>query len=113
MPNYDLSNQPRYPLVTIDSDNVIQDNQIETLFSCSDGVTLCVRSYNGPSNRGGYYFCIKKISESSYHLETIEGDYIDSFDLHSLVRFINHSSGRLFDTDLLDYCQNSVNFRND
>ncbi len=113
MPNFDLSNQPQYPIVTIDSDNTIQDDQIENLFISTNGITLCVRSASGHPDRGGYFFCIKKEVDGSYQLETIEGDYIDSFDLCSLVRFINHSSGKLFDAELLDYCQNKVNFRND
>lgn len=113
MPNFDLSNQPQYPLVTIDTDDAIENNQISSLFNNQNGVTLCVRSATGHPNRGGYFFCISKTNNNNFNLETIEGVYVDCFTLESLVKFINHSSGKKFDPDLLDYCQNSINFRND
>ena len=61
----------------------------------------------------GYYFCIHKNNDNSFQLETIEGVYVDDFDLDTLVNFINHASGRKFNSELLDYCQNSINFRTD
>ena len=113
MTSFDLSNQPKYPIVTIDFDNVLQKNQIINLFNSLSEVTLCVRSSSGHQNRGGYFFCIKKLNNDTYQLETIEGVYVDSFDIDMLTKFINHSSGRKFSSSLLDYCQNSINFRND
>ena len=112
MPNFDLLQQPQYPIITIDSDSILTANQVSNLFSDSSSVTLCVRSSSGHPNRGGYFFCIKKNADA-YQLETIEGVFVDNFDLNTLLRFINHASGRKFDSELLDYCQNSINFRND
>ncbi len=113
MPNFDLSHQPQYPIVTKDTDIALTKDQIMSLFFGRDSITLCVRSSSGHPNRGGYYFCIHKINNNSFQLETMEGVYVDNFDLNTLVNFINHASGRKFNSELLDYCQNSINFRND
>ena len=56
---------------------------------------------------------LHKNNDNSFQLETIEGVYVDDFDLDTLVNFINHASGRKFNSELLDYCQNSINFRTD
>ena len=108
MPNFNLSQQPQYPIVTKDTDIALTNDQIQSLFCNEDSITLCVRSSSGHPNRGGYYFCIHKNNDNSFQLETI-----DDFDLDTLVNFINHASGRKFNSELLDYCQNSINFRTD
>lgn len=113
MPNFDLSQQPQYPIVTKDTDIALNSDQILPLFKNENNITLCVRSGSGHPNRGGYYFCIHKNSNCSFQLETIEGVYVDNFDLDTLVNFINHASGKKFNSELLDYCQNSINFRTD
>ncbi len=113
MPNFELNQQPQYPIVTKDTDMALTNDQVMSLFSARDRITLCVRSSSGHPNRGGYYFCIHKISNNSFQLETIEGVYVDHFGLDTLVNFINHASGRKFSSELLDYCQNSINFRTD
>lgn len=113
MPNFNLSQQPQYPIVTKDTDIALTNDQIQSLFCNEDSITLCVRSSSGHPNRGGYYFCIHKNNDNSFQLETIEGVYVDDFDLDTLVNFINHTSGRKFNSELLDYCQNSINFRTD
>lgn len=113
MPNFDLSQQPQYPIVTKDTDVALTNVQVNSLFSTNDSITLCVRSGSGHPNRGGYFFCINKTDTSSFQLETIEGVYVDTFNLDTLVNFINHASGKRFNSELLDYCQNSINFRTD
>lgn len=113
MPNFDLSQQPQYPIITKDTDIALTNEQVLSLFTNSDNITLCVRSSSGHPNRGGYYFCIHKNNDSSFQLETIEGVCVDTFNLDTLVNFINHASGRKFNSELLDYCQNSINFRTD
>jgi hypothetical protein len=113
MPNFNLSQQPHYPIKTIDTDEPILSSQLIPLFTNDNGITLCVRSKSGHPQRGGYFFCITKESEDLYILETIEGVEVDTFDLPSLISFINHASGKKFNAQLLDYCQNSINFRND
>ena len=113
MPNFNLNQQPQYPIVTKDTDMALTNDQIISLFSDRDSITLCVRSSSGHPNRGGYYFCIHKISNHLFQLETMEGVYVDSFDLDILVNFINHASGRKFNSELLNFCQNNINFRPD
>ncbi len=113
MPNFSLSRQPRFPTVTVDTDDQITAGQIEQLLNGRQGITLCVRASAGNANRGGYFFCIAKEGETEYRLETVEGDFVAAFSLEALTRFINHASGRCFDVDMLEFCQNHVNFRED
>lgn len=113
MPNFNLSQQPKYPIVKIDTNEAITVEQILSLFDAAAGITLCIRSGSGHPDRGGYYFCIQKNDESSFSLETIEGVYVDKFNSDTLIKFINHASGRQFHADILEYCQNSINFRTD
>lgn len=72
MPNFNLSQQPQYPIVTKDTDIALTNDQIQSLFCNEDSITLCVRSSSGHPNRGGYYFCIHKNNDNSFQLETIE-----------------------------------------
>lgn len=113
MSKFSLKHQPQYPIVTQDTDEALTNDQVMSLFTDKDDIMLCVRSGSGALNRGGYYFCIHKTGNNSFQLETIEKDSVDCFDLDNLVNFINHASGRKFNSDLLDYCQNHINFRND
>ena len=113
MPYFDLARQPQYPIKTLDTDNVISSSQISSLLSDCHQITLCVRSEHGHPNRGGYYFCISEKSADTYDLETIEGVYVDTFSLDALTTLINHASGKKFNQQMLDYCQNSINFRTD
>ncbi len=113
MPNFDLARQPQYPIKTLDTDKIIPPSQIASLLSDCQQITLCVRSKNGHPNRGGYYFCISEKSANTYDLETIEGVYVDTFSLDDLTILINHASGKKFSQQMLDYCQNSINFRAD
>ena len=112
MPNFSLQQQPRYPLFIINSDVPITIQQLADCFTSTNGITLCVRSEEGHSQRGGYFFCILKTIDR-FNLETFEGVFVDSFSIDTLVRFINHASGRLFDYEMLSYCQNTINFRVD
>ena len=73
MPNFNLNQQPRYPIVTKDTDIALTNEQVISLFSDRNSITLCVRSSSGHPNRGGYYFCIHKISNHLFQLETMEG----------------------------------------
>lgn len=114
MPNFNLKQQPQYPIKVIDTNSPISLEQLNNAFDGLDAITLCVRSKNGHPNRGGHFFCIRNSQHSEeMHLETIEGDDIDMFTPEQLIRFINHASGLLFDREMLTYCQNSINFRTD
>lgn len=52
MPNFNLSQQPQYPIVTKDTDIALTNDQIQSLFCNEDSITLCVRSSSGHPNRG-------------------------------------------------------------
>ncbi len=113
MPDFSLSRQPRFPVVTLDADGPISAGQMAPLLEGAPGVTLCVRSAQGHASRGGYFFCVSKEAPTAYRVETVEGDYVASFDPSALLRFINHATGRLFDAEMLEICQNRINFRED
>lgn len=113
MPNFDMAKQPRYPLIKVDTDEPLTEEQLLTLLSKSNGITLCVRSRNGHINRGGHFFCIQRLENEKNLLESMEQEYIDTFPTPVLVRFINHACGLKFDRDMQLYCQNSLNFRMD
>lgn len=114
MPNFDLKQQPQYPIKVIDTNSPITLEQLNNAFDGLDAITLCVRSENGHPNRGGHFFCIRNnLYTEEMRLETIEGDYVDTFAPEQMTRLINHISGLLFDREILTYCQNSINFRTD
>lgn len=50
MPNFNLSQQPQYPIVTKDTDIALTNDQIQSLFCNKDSITLCVRSSSGHPN---------------------------------------------------------------
>lgn len=114
MPNFELKNQPKYPLLTIETNEPISESKIEELLNDRQGATLCVRSNGGHEKRGGYFFCIEKTENDFFRLLTIESVIIiDSIPLEKLAKLINHAAGLAFDKDMLQYCQNEINFRED
>ena len=114
MPNFDLKQQPQYPIKVIDTNSPITLEQLNNAFDGLDAITLCVRSEDGHPNRGGHFFCIRNnLHTEEMRLETIEGEYVDTFAPEQMSRLINHVSGLLFDREILTYCQNSINFRTD
>lgn len=47
MPNFELKNQPKYDLVTLETDSVISEPEITELLNDKQGITLCVRKKAG------------------------------------------------------------------
>jgi len=113
MPGYDLVQQPQYPVRVLDTDVPVTSDQFRGIMDGANGVTLCIRSKSGAPQRGGYFFCITQQDGNQYGLETVEGTFVDSFDETTLLKLVNHVSGRRFDKEMLEYCQNSINFRAD
>ena len=114
MPNFDLKQQPQYPIRVMNTDTPISLCQLHEAFDTLDAITLCIRSNVGHTNRGGFFFCIKRDqSTDQMILESIEGDIIDIFSSNNMVTFINHVSGLQFNKEILIYCQNHINFRTD
>lgn len=108
-----LKKQPRYSVMTINTDAPISREQLIGILDHQNGVTLCVRSQSGHENRGGYFFCISYNKDQEIILETMEQVYVDTFSVPDFIRFINHACGLQFDQEMRLYCQNSINFRND
>lgn len=114
MPNYNLKQQPQYPIKTIDTDAPVSLEKLANILNECNAITLCIRSAEGDVRRGGYFFCLKNTANrNEIRLETVEGDLIDIVSREWLVRLINHISGRKFDKEVLRHCQNSINFRTD
>ncbi len=113
MPNFNLINQPKYSLMTIDTDKPIKQEKLIDILNRQNGVTLCVRSHSGHPNRGGHFFCISYNEKRNIVLETLEQVYVDTFSVPDCVRFINHACGLQYDQEMQLYCQNSINFRDD
>ena len=113
MPTFTLSQQPQFEVKTIDSDVPISLEQINNVINGAEGVTLCIRSANGHPQRGGFFFCVSAPVNNEYSLYSMERQFIANFTGVRLVQFINHVTGLAFDMDMLFYCQNSINFRND
>ncbi|MCD8207252.1 MAG: hypothetical protein LUD72_04865 [Bacteroidales bacterium] len=113
MPKFELSNQPKYPVVTMDTDSPVDENALAGLLADREGVTLLIRPGTGHPKRGGYFFCLSKKSDGTYDLETIESVFVKNFHLRELTRFVNHCSGLKFDGEMFRLCQDSINFKND
>ena len=114
MPNFKLKNQPKYTLVTIDTDIEIDKSKLSEILSKEQGINLCIRSKTGHEKRGGYFFCIEKIDNNHFKLLSIESDIIvENINIDTLIKLINHASGLAFDQEMLHFCQNEINFRTD
>jgi hypothetical protein len=103
---------PPFPVQTLDKDEALNLEEITAAIGNSDGVSLCVRSANGPLNRGGYFFHLEPVGDR-FSIYDFAGKPIGTLEPNDLVRFVNHVSGRLFDREMLHYCQTEVNFRQD
>lgn len=114
MPNFELKKQPQYDLKSIETDSEIHQSQILEALGKKQGVTLCIRSKEGHKNRGGYFFSIEKSTGKTFNLLTMESDIIvRNLDIETLTKLINHAAGLKFDENMLQYCQNEINFRTD
>ena len=99
----ELANQPRYGIVTINTDVPISEEEVYEI----------IRSFNGHPHRGGHFFCFSYNESEEIALETMEQVFVDSFSVPDFVRFINHACGLKFDKEMQLYCQNRLNFRDD
>lgn len=111
MPRNEIGNTP-FSIRTLDSDQPLTLQHIRENLGDALGVSLCIRSVNGPTNRGGYFFHFRR-NNADFQVLDIENNLIGTLNPDDLVRFINHVSGRQFDADMLLYCQSEVNFRQD
>ena len=105
-----------FQVVVFDTSSGITEEQLQRIINANEaGVSLCVRSAQGPEKRGGYFFHFRhSVAERGlYELSTFDRSVIDNISLDFLVRLINHVIGYRFDTDVFNYCQNIINFRQD
>ena len=100
----------------IDTDTPIESEALETiLLDRPNGVSICVRSLNGPEDRGGYFFHVrpKTGNQPGCELVNFERLVAASFDVENLAVFINHCTGLAFDEASFQLCQTTINFRLD
>lgn len=103
-----------FPFSLLDKDGQIVEADVVRTMGPAVSISLCVRAAAGPEKRGGYFFHIeKKARNPPYHLYDFSGNYLASFELPALTRFINHCSGRGFDEESFNLCHTSVNLRQD
>lgn len=105
--------QPPFGLRVIDTDEALTQEDIMQCLEASGSVSLCIRSAQGHPRRGGYFFHLRQDQNQRFIIHDFAGQAIDSLDLKSLTRFINHVSGRMFDREMLVYCERVVNFNQD
>ena len=105
--------QPRFRVTKVDTGTPLSECQLSQLLEGKSGIVLLMRSAKGESKRGGYFFCIATKDDGTFALETMEQIHVADFTIGDLTRFINHASGLRFDEEMLQYCQNSINFRTD
>lgn len=103
---------PPFGVRTLDTDVPLTLHHLHDALGEQLGVSLCVRSANGPNNRGGYFFHFERAG-TQFLVRDFERNVIGTLEPNELVRLINHVSGRQFDADMLTYCQSVVNFRQD
>ncbi len=101
-----------FPLRINDSDEPVTLAQVIALFGKKQEISICLRSAAGPAKRGGYFFHIARC-EGAFQIYDFEKQPIGKLTSDHLVRFINHTSGRQFDGEMLLFCQNVVNLRQD
>lgn len=79
------------------------------------GASLCIRYSGGPAQRGGYFFHFAPSTTNAkeFDLYDFERRRVKSFTADSLVAFINHCTGRVFDEPSFNLCQTELNFLKD
>lgn len=113
---------PFPPLREIDTDTPIDFTHIQAALGAAparpngqEAASVVIRSKGGSAKRGGYFFHIARVSDSSQQFEVydFEKRLIEVFDTATLIRFMNHCAGLRFDEDILKLCQTKINFRVD
>jgi hypothetical protein len=105
-----------FPVVIYDTNSGITEEQLQRIIDVNEsGVSLCVRSAQGPEKRGGYFFHFRHSTDPAglFELSTFDRAVVDNISIEFLVRLINHTIGYRFDPDIFNYCQNTINFRQD
>ncbi len=107
---------PFPPVVTIDKDASLTATDLRTVMHQRDGgVSVCVRYAAGHEKRGGYFFHIRPpaIGQDRFSLFDFEKRHLVDLEFDQLLRFINHSTGRIFDQATFDLCATELNFLTD
>lgn len=101
-----------FEVKVIDSDAPLSLKDITCALGAARGVSICVRSSKGPAKRGGYFFHYAHDGDK-YQIFDFEKHLIATLTPDTLLRLVNHASGRQFDDGILNFCQTVINFRQD
>ena len=107
---------PFPPVVTIDKDAPLTDAELRSaLNQRNGGLSLCVRYATGHKKRGGYFFHIQPLANGhdDFSLFDFEKRHLVDLRFDEVLRFINHSTGRVFDQKTFDLCATELNFLTD
>ena len=116
MPRNVLGKLPFPPVILFDEDRAIAlDDLIHIARIRPNGASVCIRYPRGPQKRGGYFFHFVPDSdqEAVFEVYDFEKRLVKQFDAESLVKFINHCTGRKFNEDSFNLCQTELNFLKD
>lgn len=107
---------PFPPVVSVDTDTPVSIDQVSNILRQRlNGASICIRSREGHTNRGGYFFHVLPTNSdlSECKLYNFEKTLVDTLSVEKITAFINHCSGLEFNEWAFQFCQSVVNFRLD
>jgi hypothetical protein len=116
MPRNIIGKPPFPPVLLFDEDrDFILNDLLCIARERPRGVSICIRYPEGPPKRGGYFFHFAPRSDRGTEFEVYDFEKrpVKQFTAESLVKFINHCTGRKFDEPSLILCQTELNFMKD
>ncbi|MDZ8184232.1 MAG: hypothetical protein RMX96_05130 [Nostoc sp. ChiSLP02] len=116
MPKKKFADIPFPPVIIMDTDTPVSINQVSNILrERPKGASICIRSTQGHTNRGGYFFHILPIESdlSKCELYNFEKMLVATLPVEQIILFINHCSGLEFNDWVFQFCQSVVNFRLD
>lgn len=106
---------PFPPLIQLDQDAELKGEDLTRRLGMrlGAGVSVCVRSMNGPVKRGGYFFHLRRDESGHFLFATFDGHEILLLeDASQAAAFINHVSGRRYSEEMWEIAQR-INLRKD
>lgn len=104
---------PYPPLSVVDRDEPIDEVWLAAQLVAAQGsLSLLLRSSDGASQRGGFFFHISW-SENGVSFHDFSGAHLVSLPANGAAKLINHAAGRSYDEEMLILCQRTINLRQD
>jgi len=95
-------NLPYPPLILLDLDGEVDSKALTQSVESrlGAGASFCLRQSAGDSRRGGYFFHLRKVDSAYVFSSFARAEVVRFQDWLDCLRFINHVSGRKFDSDM-------------